>query len=191
MASVVSICNIALGWIGGNRIVSLNDGTIEAILCKDNYESLRDAVLEEANWTFASKRAALAPESVAPEFGYEYQFILPGSCLRVISVSDDPDPNNESEIEWVKEENKILVDNSVIYVKYIARIEDVSKFSSMFNQTLSSRISADLAKPISGSTSLQDKMWAVYNAKIEAAKNIDGLQGRNQKTKQGRLIRNR
>ena len=55
MATAVSICNQALSLVGANSIISLDDNTTEARLCKAIYEPVRDALLEEHAWTFAIK----------------------------------------------------------------------------------------------------------------------------------------
>ena len=64
--SPVQICNISIGWLGGTLITSLDDGTNEANLCKATYEPSRDQVLEERNWTFATKRTSLNPIADPP-----------------------------------------------------------------------------------------------------------------------------
>ena len=59
--SEVGICNQSLSWLGGNRITSLDDDTVEANLCIDNYEHSRDTVLDMRHWTFAGAREQLNP----------------------------------------------------------------------------------------------------------------------------------
>ena len=53
MTTETEICNIALGYLGANRITSLDieEDSTEHLLCSENYEILRDAVLEEREWT--------------------------------------------------------------------------------------------------------------------------------------------
>ena len=59
MPSEIQICNLAISWLGGQRITSFGDETAEAILCYANYELARDAVLERIEWSFAIKRVIL------------------------------------------------------------------------------------------------------------------------------------
>jgi len=79
--SETAICNQALSWLGAGRILSLDDGTELSDLCKDNYEPLRDAVLEEARWTFATKRYEFLPMAEEPAYGYSTQFLIPTEVL--------------------------------------------------------------------------------------------------------------
>ena len=57
MVSETSIANQALLWLGGTVITSLDEDSREAIWMKNNYPFIRDAVLEERMWTFATDRA--------------------------------------------------------------------------------------------------------------------------------------
>ena len=181
--SEVSICNQAIGWVGGNRITSFTDGSIEANLCIDNYEGIKKAVLEASDWTFATNRLIPSPEVSPPEFGYSYSFLMPANCIRVLSVSDNPDWNKEGNIEWQYEDRKILCDYQIIYVKYIKNVDDTSKFSPLFVQALAARISADFAIPLAQSRTLQADQWRLYERKINEANNKDGLQGKHKNKK--------
>ena len=46
----IQICNLALSWLGANRILSFDENSNESRLCSDVYEPLRQAVLEERAW---------------------------------------------------------------------------------------------------------------------------------------------
>lgn len=181
MSSEVSICNQGISWVGGNRITAFDNGTTEANLCIDNYEELKKAVLESADWSFAMGKSVPAPEAVGPAFGFTYSFVLPPTVLRVISVSDNPDYENN--IDWQKEGNTVECDSKIIYVKFIQNIDDTTKFSPTFRQCLSARIAAEFAIPLAKSRQLQKDMWGLYEAKKSEATNNDGLQGRSKKIK--------
>ena len=81
MASEVSICNQAISWLGGKSIISLDDGTTEANLCKANYDHLRDVVLEAKAWTFAIKRVQFAKLSEDPLYGLVLPLPFPQTSL--------------------------------------------------------------------------------------------------------------
>ena len=189
--STVSICNLALSWLGVAPITALTDDTDEARLCSRLYDYTRDAVLEATDWTFAMKRTTLTPEAVTPAFGYSYQFIVPSTHLRNVTVSDDVKRPSENTLDWVQEDNRILCDATKIYVRYISQVTDPTKFSSQFMHALAARLAMDMAIPLTESRSLADAMVKLYQSKLSGATSSDGRQGRTQRIRNSSLTRNR
>lgn len=103
MESETSICNKALLNAGARKqIASLDENSNAARVCKLFYENTRDALLQEAQWTWARKYAGLglitglpgapgistdggstvwSPANPAP--GWLYQYGYPADCLRM------------------------------------------------------------------------------------------------------------
>ena len=199
--SPVEICNLALGWLGGDLIISLSDPSVEAKLCKANFGPLRDAVLEEREWTFAVKRMEPAALVAPPFYGFDKAFQIPPEVIRVLQVSRAGEVidgtiiegsflsatrggtgnGRETRIEWSREGDQILANNSDrIFIRALVQITDTTKFSPAFDQALAARLAMDLAIPISGSRGLQKDMAGMYGDKISLAAVSDGLQGRSQ-----------
>lgn len=88
MASVVDICNLALGHLGDNATVSSIDppeGSAQAEHCARFYPIARDTLLEMHAWNFSVRRAALAQlTSEWPEWKYAYA--LPSNIINLISI---------------------------------------------------------------------------------------------------------
>ncbi len=207
--SPVEICNQALSWLGGNLIISLEDNTQEAKLCKANYAPLRDAVLQDREWTFAVKRAEPSRLAGAPVYGHDFLYQIPTDCLRILQVSaagqENPDGNfvdgsfkaavrggtgtgREQRIEWLVEGDSIAVQiYKRIFMRYITRIEDTTKFSPAFDQCLAQRIAMEIAMPITQSLKVQERMTILYSAKLEDAMVADGMQGRSYNTRSDSL----
>lgn len=181
-ASVVSICNKGLGWVGGNRILTLDDGTTEANLCKDNYDSIRDALLEDFDWSFAIDREKFPAASEAPDFGFSKKFPIPHYALRVIEVT-----SGGKDIDYRVEANHILADEDAIEVVFIRQITDPNKLSPLFREALAARLAADFAIPLAKSRSLQEDLWRLFDAKLSEALNVDSMQGSQRKIKSTRL----
>ena len=193
MASEVSICNQAISWLGGNLIIGFDDGTTESILCKANYALLRDAVLEEGKWTFATERFKLLPNPVAPVYGYSHKFEIPSTVFTVFHVTPHKENANDSEqFDFRRQRGFIEADAEVIYIKGIIGITDVSKFSKTFIQALAARIAADIAAPLTESTTKEAKMQAKYDKAISLALAVEGQQGKSDRIKtNSRIIRRR
>lgn len=178
-ASEVTICNLALSWLAGNLIISLNDEGVEAQLCKANYELSRDAVLEAMAWTFATKRYRLTPESNAPAWGYAFQFTIPSDVITVLEVTNIGDtPNGANDLDWRREGNLILCDADVVYIKAIFRQEDPIRYPPNFIQAVAARLAAEIAVPLTESMQLMTMMEGKYKDRLLIAAGTDGIQGK-------------
>jgi hypothetical protein len=181
MTSEVSICNLALQWLGKGRITSLTDGTNEANACKDNFDAARDFVLADADWTFATKRFELPPSTTPPPFGFANRFLVPEEVLRVVAVNEMFD--NFSKVSfsggntWQLEDGYILTDDGVVNMRGVVFVSDPNKFSPGFVQCFAARLAADMAAPLTNSNTREQAMEAKYAIKLEAAKHQDGRQG--------------
>lgn len=175
MPSEVSICNQALGWLGGNLITSLDDKTTEANLCKANYDGLRRAVLEELPWRFAVSRNIPSKLAEVPEFEYSSKFQLPVDLIRLTSVFTMDE--GHSVLDWEMEGDTVLCNEDSIAIKYIKDIEDVFIFSAGFTQALAARLAVDLAIPLTESRSLQADMAKLYTDKLNGAITLNSMQG--------------
>lgn len=174
--SEVSICNVALSLLAVNPVISLEDDSQQASLCKALYPVLRNAVQEDADWTFAIKRKSLAPTTDTPDWKYTYSFLVPSDCLRLIEVTDQPEfqTNATYRLEWRKEGNRIVCDAENIYIRYVSFVEDTSLFTPMFEQALSQRLAAEMAIPLVESKALYELYMGMYERKRDDAASTDG-----------------
>lgn len=135
----IDICNQALMSIGGELITSLDENSQEARLCKTIFTTSLQTLLEEHEWNFATKRAALARAVATPLYDYDYAYPLPSDCLRVIEFQYQDD------YDFVIEDDMVLTNVKTCKIKYIYEVEDMNKLSSMFRQALISFLAATLA----------------------------------------------
>ena len=164
---------MALSYLGANSIIEITDETEEAKLCLRNYDNTRDAVLEDVNWTFATRRIILGtPCTESPIFGYGNKFLVPAEVLRIISV-------NDNQYEWVLEEGFILSDSGMLEVIAVVKVENPHAFPPSFVTAFASRLAAEIALPITNSPTQMNKMIEMYQAKKLWARANDGRQGLN------------
>ena len=186
--SEVSICNQALGWLGADLITSLSDNSTTAELCKNNYPELRDAVMSEAAWTFATARYKSVTADL-DAWGVKYRHPVPANWLQVLRVYRTVTNNNKIEsVGWVREGNFILTNEDTVYLWGIDQVTSTSLFSPAFGQCLAARIAADLCVPLTQNVNQQGALWQLYGAKLDKAMMADGLQGSNETIKSGELI---
>jgi len=186
--SEVSICNQALGWLGAESITSLSDRSTTAELCKNNYPILRDAVMTEMAWTFATDRATSVTADL-DAWGHNYKHSVPPNWLQVLRVYRKV--TNESKLDsmgWVREGNFIITKEATVYLWGIKQVTATSYFSEAFTQCLAARIAADLCIPITQNVNQQGALWQLYGAKLEKAAMSDGLQGSNEVIQSEALI---
>jgi hypothetical protein len=164
--SVVQIVNNALVKIGASAILTLTEDSEAARAANLIYEQVRDACIRDHVWNFAVNRVELAQNSVAPAFGFAYQYNLPSDCLRVLQMEN---MNMFYQIEG----GKLLTDEGTAKILYLARVEDVNLFDSMFVEALSARIAAELAVTLAESNTLYSNMMEMYQRKLADARSMD------------------
>jgi hypothetical protein len=187
ITSEVGVCNVAIGMLGGELIFSLDDESDEAKLCKANYDLCRDTALEARNWTFAAGRALLNPMVETPSHQWSAKFLLPSDCVKVRQVCSDTGMLVDT--PWEKEENYILANESILYIKYTKRIKDPARYSSAFIQAFASLLASLIAVPLTGDVNVSQSFYNAFAAKVETAGGQDGVQGKNQRLRTTRLIR--
>jgi len=177
MATEVSICANALRRLGDSPIVSLTDDTESARLCNAFYSEARDEVLRSHPWNFAITRQQLSQLSTTPLYQYSYQYALPTDpyCLRVLEMEYS---DYVFKIEHLAGTGRVLLtDEGTAKIIYIARVTDTAQFDSLFIDTLTAKLSVDLAYPVTGSVQLQQNMQKLFESKLREARSVDGQEG--------------
>lgn len=171
--SVIELCNNALIDLGEEAITSLSDNTKAARLCNQRWPAVRDAVLRAHPWNCATAQARLAAGDAPSGQGtwrFEAAFPLPTDCLRVLSV----EAGGAEPLEWEVQEGAVLCDCAgPLDIQYIRRISDPRRFDPLLCETLTARLSATLAYPITGSASLAQSFWGAYAEKLREARGVD------------------
>ena len=186
MISETSICNQALSWLGHDRIDSLDQPISTAEWCRDNYQFLRDAVLEEHMWTFATVRASSGPVTETAEHGGYFVHNIPLGWLKVFRVFRDA--NGNALDEWYLEGRQILSRCDTIYMWGIERVTDTGRFTNMFVQCLAHRMAADMAIPLTANENLAQMYYQKYLKCLDDAAARDGQQSSNEQLRHRRLV---
>lgn len=183
MADETSICNLALGRIGDERIISMDDASQSARYCKLFYSQTRDEVLRSHPWNFAIRRDTLTALASTPPFGWDYQYQIPSDLLRLLQFNgwDAWEPLDLYEIE----SGKLLTDESTAQIRYIFQITDTTLFDPLFTEALSLKLASKLSRPLTGTQALGEAILGEYQ-KMTAplARRIDGGNARPKKKDQ-------
>jgi hypothetical protein len=186
MSARIDLVNYALVFLGEDTITGLEDPTKQALIMKTMYYIARDAVLEEANWTFATRRFTPAASSTTPEWGWSFGYEIPSDIMRVTRVLRQwstaslppPDGNYPSEYQsaHVVEGNQILSNDSPIYCMGVRRMEDEGGYSAQFVEAFGFKLAVLAALATAASLPKQQAALGLYAAAIKRAKTRDNQQ---------------
>lgn len=165
-----------LGDVANLQAISPPDGSAQADHCARWYPIARDDLLERHDWAWATKRIALAQLS-NPITEWLYCYAQPNDLLSPIAIMDPTatddasvalrmpslagfgysNPVNaggvytpqEYTLESAADGTDIVYTNQQnAIMRYIARVTDTSKFSTVFLQTLAASLASMLAGPV-------------------------------------------
>jgi hypothetical protein len=167
--SKVEICRNGLLLLGDAVINSFDDDNDRTTLVANLWPNALNAVLRAHPWNCATAMQILGPEQNTYGFDYAYSFLLPGECLRVLSIGRQ----GESP-EYELANGRVMMDENACYLRYIFKNENVSTFDAGLVASLEAYMAMLAAYPITKSASVQQAMQTLYLAQLKQAKNIDG-----------------
>uniref|UniRef100_A0A6H1ZVR1 Putative tail tubular protein n=1 Tax=viral metagenome TaxID=1070528 RepID=A0A6H1ZVR1_9ZZZZ len=177
MPSQVEVCNRALGFLGQETaITSMTQDSKAARLCNRMFQLSVDAVVVAHPWNCAVVRSpSLAQNSTDPAFGYGYRYALPTNpyCLRVLFMKDEQTEEKEYKIEG----RFLLCNYSSVQIAYIKRITNPDEFSPWLVDAVAARLAADIALALTGSSTQQQAMAALYRDMMFDAQVLDSQEG--------------
>lgn len=187
MSSEVEICNNALLQLGEEPIISLDDVSKKARLCKRFYPDVRDAVLRAYPWRCATAFQKLGQLTgtdalVGTGFTYTYQLPVDPYCLRALLI------NNSPSSVWQVHGRKLVTDEGSVTLKYISRLTDPNDFDSLLKDVISCRLAQMIAYPITGNPNMTIAMEKLYEIKIMEARSVDSMEGSSEQYESNDLI---
>lgn len=167
MATVVTICNLALSRIGDSATISSispPDKSAQAEACSRLYPVALATCLDMHNWSFATRRAELSElaDSMVSKGPWLHAFGLPSDCHRVIDIQPSipkedeehhhihhfrPPPTIDFKFETVGTEfgGVLLANICKPELRYVCSEPKPSQFSGLFTDALSWLLAAYLA----------------------------------------------
>jgi hypothetical protein len=146
--SKTDIANQALGRIGAQRIMDLDDqDSKSARICKNAFEATVREVGRSAEWNCLKDRDTLGRLTTAPKFGWAYQYQLPANFLRMLKLNGtaaDNDPGDEFEVEG----RKLLTDAEEANITFITYKEDTNEYDALFTNAVVVLLASKIAVPL-------------------------------------------
>lgn len=168
MTSKISICNKALRKIGIPSVINIDtDGSKQASVCKSVYDDILLEVLREHNWNFAIFRQTLNQDVNAPEYEYNYKYVLPTTppLVKLIEVYDCR--------EYKMENGYLLSNEPTIAIKYVGKEVDPNKYDSLFIDVFATKIASEISYILTGDKALGKSLLEEYVFKLSNAKDKD------------------
>lgn len=172
--SLTRIVNRAAVRLGSARqISSIDEQSPLATAARAVLDDVRDELLASHPWNFAVRRALCAEVPDVGNAEYKRGFEKPADCLRWLPNRPDVDPYADIVIE----EDGVLLSNASapLAIRYIARIEDPSKWSPGFNAAMAAQIALEVSPILTGEDGLSRKLQVSLERTIAQAKREDGL----------------
>ena len=147
--SKIDIINNGLIKIGDYIITDVDDGTKQATYASKCWNMIRDTLLREYNWNFATRRVELSlAAGVSPVWNYDNYYGLPTDYLKDhciaagTSATFDWSDTYEYKIETYSGATVYLTTNEdpPMYLKYTAQITGTSTWTPSFCEIMSCRV---------------------------------------------------
>jgi hypothetical protein len=178
MATQLTIINLALYRLGDEPIQSVSDTSKRATVMMAIYDDIRDIVLSDYPWNFATLRTFLTVSpTVTPVFGYKYAYPLPSNCLRFWGICGwqehgDVDPRHKYALEGGYVMTNIQTSQG-LPVKYTQQVTSESQFEEVFVSVFALRMAAEGSIPLTKSAALKKEIMAEYLVELSKAKAKD------------------
>ena len=176
--SSTEICNFALLHLGQTkRIANLTtEQSKEAQIFRSFYETVRDLVLRDHIWPFATKISALALVQEDPNDEWSYSYRYPSDALmirRVLSGVRNDARNTRTSYKISKDAQGLLLlcDLEEAQIEYTEMVTDVSFFPDDFVMALSYRLAYYAAPSITNGDpfQMQGRMMQMYQGEMSRA----------------------
>ena len=183
MASEVGICNLALSHIGiSKEIANLdNEKSVEAAACRRFFTTVRDQVLRDFAWPFATRIVTLAKVEDQPDIEWAASYRYPSDTVvgrRLLSGirNDNRQSRVPMRISRDAEGLLILTDEIDPEFEYTFREEDTERFPADFTMAFSFRLAWYLAPRLTrgddpgrlGARAIQSYLFEISRAEAAA-----------------------
>lgn len=174
MASKTAIANRALSKLGQSRVSNVDTEDVKAArVIRYMWDIVRDSVLQAYPWNFAITRVSIAEDVATPVFGWDAQFTIPSDCLTPLSVQTE----DGIDIDYTVESGKILADEAdIIYLKYVARVEDTGRWTALFNEMMASRLAYEACEELTQSAAKKQILAAELQKAMDITLRSDAIE---------------
>lgn len=183
MTNPVSICNIALGFIGANTITTLNEddaSSVEEEMLAPLFEPTVKKILEEKAWLFATGFVDLGAIAATPAGEVERldlpsRFKLPADTVAVRACDDG---SGDYTVLFEKAGGYVVAEPATQLFALLTRYNpDPKAWAPSFVFAVIYKLAHLLAVPLSQNAKLGALYEAEYERELKKASTLDAMQG--------------
>lgn len=165
------VCNMALGYIGKQPIVTIDDNTDNAKKCNLYYDPCRRQLLRSFEWNFARRQEKLALIDT-DKHGWGQIYNYPEECLLIYRVYEKNNyDNNRFEIFNINNNVKGIACNvEEAYVEFLQDIADLSIWPPDLIIALAHLLAYNITIALAGNSSTMKEQYEMYRAALDEAK---------------------
>ena len=171
------VCNMALDMLHEGPISSIDDDEPNARRFKRNFDALRDSFLAAHPWNFAVARTSLPASAEAPFFGWDYKYLRPGDCLRVLPLRENGSFGGATVAHEIEGEYILTDVQPPLKLRYVRRVAQMGLWSPVAITAFAGFLAANLAHAITGKASYAQFASERFERELRRARRTDGLQG--------------
>ena len=183
MTNKVQIANRALTRLAKDRINSFTENSPEATLVNELYDSVRQEVLDEGSWSFATTRANLALSTETPAYEFTYAFQLPSNFIHMREI-----PVEDGNIEYQIEGDKLLANVSTLKIKYVKDETNEALWSPKFIKCVYLKLAIEMATSFRRNEVLVKRLIAEYEDAVMEGLARDAQQSSKEELRTNDLI---
>lgn len=152
--SVAEICRRAILRVGSADLFKPHGEPM--VIAQSLYESVRDSLLADFQWSFARAQVSIAKDAANPTTGYSFRYAIPAACKQIIRVNNIDDSENNA--QWEVVGNFIHTNFATpIILDHTTTVTDVTKFPPIFVEILTASLAFKLASIVEFPTNQPSK----------------------------------
>lgn len=191
MSNKTEVINRALVKIGANTIASPDEQSEQARKASLIFETVAQGELRRHAWSFAKKRATLAPLADTTLGGQEFStgYNLPADCLRLVSLNGNwvfsviRDLSAGGDPVFAIEGRTLLTGQArrtgegAAYIVYISDVTgQVALWDATFVEVMACRLAGELVQSIAKNLSLKQSIKQDYGDALREAKRTNAIE---------------
>ncbi len=184
MSNKTEVINRALIKIGANTIASPDEASEQARKALLVFETVAQNELRRQAWSFAKKRATLAPLAV-PTGGDDFSasFNLPADCLRLITLNGSwvftsiREGNSGLSPYYAIEGRTLQANDSAAKIVYVGDVSgSVALWDATFVEAFACRLASELVQTIAKNMTLKQSLKQDYLEALKEAKRTNAIE---------------